>query len=632
MRGEGEASRRIRPRGRRAPWPLAALTLLAALAGAPGAAAAPVPEALFQRAASEGRVGVLVELAVPFAPEGTLPAGGPAGQRQALATAADAVASALGGTGAEVRHRYPSLPWMALSVGKAGLEALRGSPWVASVQEDEAHTLSLDTSVPLVGADVLPPAGVDGSGRVVAVVDTGVNGDHPNLVGKVLGEACFSGDQPGMSGDCPNGKKSQVGPGAGVACDFHAQCFHGTHVAGIAAADFGPPNFPGVAPGADLVSIRIATLVESSLACSPEAAPCLRVLESDEIAALAEVYDNFRHVHPVAAVNLSVAGAVYTSQALCDAENGAVKAAVDNLRSVGIPLVAAAGNEGDPDGISEPACLSTAVSVSATTDTDGFPPYSNRGPFLDLWAPGHFVYAPDYASTGYRRANGTSMAAPHVAGAWALLAQAAPGAGVDEIFAALQDTGLFLSLITPEATRIRVDEAYDALTADCADGLDNDGDGLVDLAGGDPGCDDVGDDSERSAALPCDDGLDNDGDGLVDFVPDGDGDGVADPPGDPVCRDSAWPMEDAACQNGLNDDGKLGTDWDGGESILGVGQGDPDGPDPQCVGQPWRQNEESKGCGLGFEIALVLAPLLAARRRREAASRCSPRRGWRLRG
>ena len=67
---------------------------------------------------------------------------------------------------------------------------------------------------------------------------------------------------------------------------------------------------------------------------------------------------------------------------------------------------------------------------------------------------------------------------------------------------------------------------------DCADGVDNDGDGLTDLL--DPGCSGLSDISERDLTVACDDGVDNDGDGLTDAAPDLDGDRIPDPPGDPA--------------------------------------------------------------------------------------------------
>lgn len=113
----------------------------------------------------------------------------------------------------------------------------------------------------------------------------------------------------------------------------------------------------------------------------------------------------------------------------------------------------------------------------------------------------------------------------------------------------------------------------------CGDGLDNDGDGLVDLA--DPGCDDAADISEKDASLPCDDFQDDDGDGLVDFPADpgcdsptdasestpslvcddgidNDGDGGADVAGDPGCADVSDPSErdpSLVCDDGIDNDG-----------------------------------------------------------------------------
>ncbi len=89
----------------------------------------------------------------------------------------------------------------------------------------------------------------------------------------------------------------------------------------------------------------------------------------------------------------------------------------------------------------------------------------------------------------------------------------------------------------------------------------------------------------------CANGVDDDGDGAVDLL-------------DPGCRDPAWPTEAPACENGTDDDGDGGTDWDG------AGTGD---PDPDCRDRPWRRTE--RACGLGAELALLL-PLLARLRRR----------------
>lgn len=138
-----------------------------------------------------------------------------------------------------------------------------------------------------------------------------------------------------------------------------------------------------------------------------------------------------------------------------------------------------------------------------------------------------------------------------------------------------------------------------AVTAEraCDNGLDDDGDGLVDLD--DPGCYGLDDPFETNALVACDDGFDNDADGLVDW------------PDDPGCQYVMSLKEDPACDDGLDNDSDGAIDWDGGP---GGGT-----PDPQCVSEPWRNIESAPAprCGLGFEVGL-LAPLLArlARRRR----------------
>jgi hypothetical protein len=149
----------------------------------------------------------------------------------------------------------------------------------------------------------------------------------------------------------------------------------------------------------------------------------------------------------------------------------------------------------------------------------------------------------------------------------------------------------------------------------CSDGLDNDGDGAIDF-GADPGCAsaDEPDRSERDSTggYPCDNGVDDDGDGFADH------------PDDPGCRDAGWARERSQCQDGADNDGQLGTDFDAGASILGAGGVDPAGADPQCVGAPWRKKERSSSCGLGFEIGITLAGLALLRRRRDAAAGSSP--------
>ena len=144
---------------------------------------------------------------------------------------------------------------------------------------------------------------------------------------------------------------------------------------------------------------------------------------------------------------------------------------------------------------------------------------------------------------------------------------------------------------------------------ECANGVDDDGDGLVDFSAagtGDSGCVSAADLSEHDPARPCDDGADNDGDGRSDFR--------AGPSGDLGCRNALSGTENPQCQDGVDNDGATGIDFDGGASRNG---GVPLAVrDPQCA-YAW-QPKERAGCGLGFELAL-LAPLLV--RLRAAAGR-----------
>ena len=357
---------------------------------------------------------------------------------------------ALAGHNVEVVAALESMPLMILQVDATALDALEQSSLVVSVEADTLAWPVLSGSVPHIGAPTVWTWGYDGSGQTVVVLDSGIDNDHPFIAGNLVDEACFSTSEPGLTTSlCPNGSTSQFGPGAAdaltPACIVNGQqrCGHGTHVAGIAAgAATGTITFNGVAPGANLIAIQIFTRVDDAGICAPYAAPCFGSFTTDQLLALDYVLTTLDSTYAVAAVNMSIGAGLYSNQAQCDNDNPAIESAIAGLRSVGIATVIAAGNDGSRNGLSQPACVSSAVAVSSAYDPgDTISSFSNMHAMVELMAPGQGVTS-SYPDDTYVSLSGTSMSAPHVAGAWALLKQLQPAASVDDILNAFIATGV----------------------------------------------------------------------------------------------------------------------------------------------------------------------------------------------
>jgi subtilisin family serine protease len=415
------------------------------LAVAPASADEPrraVPADLLQTAWTRGAVRVVVELGGGGAlPEALLP-DPPAvtAQRGRIAADRAALRRALRGLRHRVIREFRTVPYVGLEVDYDALRLLDALPGLATrVHEDVRLRPTLGQSGPLVRAPDAWSAGWDGTGQVIAILDTGVDKAHPFLAGKVIEEACY--DSSGLSA-CPNGLSSDTTSGAGAPCTFApVACEHGTHVAGIAAGD--GPTFDGVARGASLMAIQVFHLEADAGGCSPDPAPCARAFFTDVVAGLERVYE-LRETHSFAAANLSLGTGRFTEP--CDGVMPAMDAAIANLRAVGIPTIAASGNDGFLDATEIPACISSAISVGATGDGSGGWPtdqvtiFSNSAFFLSLLAPGAQINS-SVPGGGFDTAVGTSMAAPHVSGAWALAKQARPDASVGDVLAGLQNTG-----------------------------------------------------------------------------------------------------------------------------------------------------------------------------------------------
>lgn len=433
------------------------ITLLAVvigLAAASPAQAVPDEQAatvqtLIDKAEANGTVRVIIGLNVPFTPEGEL-SGTQAVQiqQQAIQTAQNRVLQQIASYNSELVASFKYIPAMAISVDAIALDKLMSLPEVSMVQEDKLSAPTLASSVPVIGADNAWAGGYSGAGQAIAILDTGVDKTHSFFQGgKVVSEACFSTTYApyGSTTVCPSGAEFQIGTGAGVNCtakvsgDAISDCAHGTHVAGIAAGNNGGANI-GVAKNAKIIAIQVFSYFTGGIICDS----CALTYDSDQIAGLERVYD-LRNDFNIAAVNMSLGGSTpYASSASCDNSEPFRKAAIDNLRSVGIATIIATGNSGWTSSMSAPACISSAISVGSTQDNDLVSYFSNVASFMDLFAPGSDITSSTPGET-LGTWNGTSMATPHVAGAWAVFKSAVPTATIDQTLTAFKNSGTLIN-------------------------------------------------------------------------------------------------------------------------------------------------------------------------------------------
>lgn len=428
------------------PLPLIVLVFALALASAPHSQfRTPVPPSVAARTAAGQAVSVIVGVDATFVPEGGLDAAAVETQRATVIRATEDVMQRVANAGVQVGTRLDFLPFFTARVSASSLESLATTPGVTSIELNDLDRPTLLSSVPITNAPPAWTAGFTGTGWVVGIADTGIEKTHSFLAGKVVSEACYmnAGGAGAGTSTCPGGGTASVATGSGVPCSVAGDCEHGTHVAGIAAGANGTGGLNGVAPGAALVALQVFTRFDDSTNCGG-APPCALSYSSDQVLALNRIAalagpGNANHV---AAVNMSLGGGSYTSQATCDAANvsNGRKAAIDNLRSLGIAVVISSGNDSTPTALSSPGCISSAVSVGSITDAGAVSSFSNNAPFLSLYAPGSSIVS-SVPGNGYANFNGTSMAAPHVAGAWAILKQAVAAASVTQVLSALQSTG-----------------------------------------------------------------------------------------------------------------------------------------------------------------------------------------------
>lgn len=235
----------------------------------------------------------------------------------------------------------------------------------------------------------------DGAGVTVAVLDSGVRTDQPDLAGRLL---------PGWNAIANNG-------------DTNDDSGHGTYVAGIIAGVAGG-GVTGIAPGVKILPVKI--------------------LDSQDDGSTANLVAgiNYAVSHGAQVINISADG--YT-----DAE--ALQDALANAEAHNVVVVAAAGNSGKEDYSYPAASASTVLAVSASDVNDHVASFSSSGPYIDLAAPGVDVRSSWWSKQGgdgYTTASGTSAAAPFVAGAAALVLSAHPGLSAIDVREILEESAV----------------------------------------------------------------------------------------------------------------------------------------------------------------------------------------------
>ncbi|MBN1286729.1 MAG: S8 family serine peptidase [Anaerolineae bacterium] len=374
-----------------------------------------------QALASTGQAGVIVAFHDPVAIGADN-----ATRRAAVAQLQDDLLANL--PGFTLTYRYMYIPALAGTIASAHLAALEAKPYIARVEFNIPLQATLNDVRQLINADAGYALGYTGAGIRVAVLDSGVDTDHPDLQDSIMAQQCYNS----APADCPPGNT----PTGSSAEDENG---HGTNVAGIITSN-GTVAPRGVAPDAEIVAVRILnTWGGGSMA--------------DVIAGL----DYVRGLGSVHLINLSLGGAT-TYPAACDAVVPALANAAHQLAAQGTVIIAASGNYASTGGVSIPACVSDiipvgavydadvgsqnwGVCIDATTAADRVACFTNRGPNLALLAPGALTLAPG-AGGGTSQMGGTSQAAPVVTAAAAALFQAGGVMSRGALAGLLHDTGV----------------------------------------------------------------------------------------------------------------------------------------------------------------------------------------------
>jgi subtilisin len=439
---------------------------------------------LIDAARQNGTAHVIIGLHADFRPEGKLLKSEQESQRLGIKRAQEDFLNrhqAFRGRNSVKQFEY--IPYLAMEVDAATLREMQSDSMISAIEEDIIAEAALVESIPIVGANTAWSMGYTGSGQTVAIIDSGVDKNHTFLSPRVISEACYSTTNASSTSVCPGGAAESTVPDSGLNCPSSVSgCDHGTNVAGIAAGK--GVSFSGVAKDANIIAIKVFS--EFTPTACGAASSCARYWTSDLIKGLERVRTLANTMNNIAAVNLSLqTGQQFASN--CDVAHAATKAAIDNLRSVNIATIICSGNFSFTNALTAPACISTSISVGSVDDGslgttgDMVSNFSDSSPLLHLLAPGRWINS-SIPNNNYANYSGTSMATPHVVGAFAILKQRKPAATIDRMLNALISTGQPVTdtrngIVKP---RIRIGNALQAIAGNPV--FDFDGDGKTDIS------------------------------------------------------------------------------------------------------------------------------------------------------
>lgn len=356
-------------------------------------------------------------------------------------TASSQKEAALQAAGASVAAELASIGWTlaALPAGmsvREGLDLLRALPGVAEVQANHVYRANRTPSDPLVNTQyALSQVNAFGAWEyetgssnlvTIAVVDSGIDGTHPDLSAKLAntaGQVCSPG---------PNKNTDDGGICAASADATVPACNHATRVAGVAAAssDNGTA-VAGMSWGAQLLSLKVFRNQDCTTSCGDASG---ELCVTDDFA-VANALSHAQALHTAGTAGKIVVNMSLGGPGSCPST---AQTAITNAVSAGVVVVVAAGNDGGA--VNTPANCSGAIPVGATDSANNVASFSSRGPELasnGLVAPGVGVLTTD-AGGGTANATGTSFSAPYVAGLAALIRAAKPAFTPDEVKNALR--------------------------------------------------------------------------------------------------------------------------------------------------------------------------------------------------